>query len=366
MAKEIKKIGVLTSGGDCAGLNAAIRAVAYRGIVGHGWEVYGIYEGTVGLMERPLNIEKFTEKSLEIGQPDLLRMGGTFLGTVNKGDPWAYPMPDGTKKDRSGEIVNGFHELGLDALVAIGGDGSMRIINRLCQQGGINMVGIPKTIDNDVAGTEFAIGYVTALRKAVAAVDDLQPTARSHRRVMVLEVMGRDAGHIALNSGIAGGADVILLPEIKYDMDKVAKRIKNVIKMGRNHSIVVVSEAVQAAQGGSKTMKEMADGEKRYGGVGNIIGAQIAEMTGAEVRVTNLGHIQRGGIPGAMDRLMATAFGVHAVDTLAAGRTGVMMAWQHRDIAEVNLDYVTSNYSSVDLDGAMVRTARGMGICLGD
>lgn len=366
MSTKIKKIGVLTSGGDCAGLNAAIRAVAYRGIVGYGWDVYGIYEGTMGLMDCPPHVEKFTHKELVLQNPDLLRMGGTFLGTVNKGDPFAYPMPDGTKKDRSGEIVDGFRELGLDALIVIGGDGSMRIVNRLCQQGGISMVGIPKTIDNDVAGTEFAIGYMTALRKAVEAIDDLQPTARSHRRVMVLEVMGRDAGHIALNAGIAGGADVILIPEIKYDMDKVAEKINNVIKMGRNHSIVVVSEAVQPKKGGSKIMQEMADGEKRYGGVGNLIGAQIAEMTGAEVRVTNLGHIQRGGTPGAMDRQMATAFGVHAVDAVAAGRTGIMVAWQHRDIAEVSLDYVTSNYSSVDLNGAMVRTARGMGIALGD
>ncbi len=366
MANEIRKIGVLTSGGDCAGLNAAIRAVAYRAIEGYGWDVYGLYEGTVGLMERPLRFEQFTLQDLEVQSRDLLRMGGTFLGTVNKGDPFAFPMPDGSKKDRSQEIVEGFRELGLDALVAIGGDGSMRIINRLCKQGGISMVGIPKTIDNDVAGTEFAIGYMTALRTAVDALDALQPTARSHRRVMVLEVMGRDAGHIALNAGIAGGADAILIPEIKYDIDKVCEKIEKLIEFGRNHSLVVVSEAVQPASGGSKTMREMADGEKRYGGVGNLIGAQIAEKTGAEVRVTNLGHIQRGGLPGAMDRIMATAFGVHAVDVVAAGRTGVMMAWQHRDITEVNLDYVTQNYSSVELDGAMVHTARGMDICLGD
>ncbi len=366
MTNTIKKIGVLTSGGDCAGLNAAIRAVAYRAIAGYNWEVYGLYEGTVGLMERPLRFEKFSLQDLEVQSRDLLRMGGTFLGTVNKGDPFAYPMPDGSKKDRSHEIVEGFRELGLDALVAIGGDGSMRIINRLCQQGGISMVGIPKTIDNDVAGTEFAIGYMSALRSAVDALDALQPTARSHKRVMVLEVMGRDAGHIALNAGIAGGADAILIPEIKYDIDKVCDKIEKVIEFGRNHSLVVVSEAVQPIDGGSKIMKEMADGEKRYGGVGNIIGAQIAEKTGAEVRVTNLGHIQRGGLPGAMDRMLATAFGVHAVDAIAAGRTGVMMAWQHRDITDVNLDYVTRNYSSVELDGAMVRTARGMDICLGD
>ncbi len=362
---EIKKIGVLTSGGDCAGLNAAIRAVAYRAINGYGWEVYGLKEGTVGLMERPITYEKITRELLDTQSKDLLRQGGTFLGTVNKGDPFAYPMPDGSKKDRSQEIVDGYRQLGLDALVAIGGDGSMRIINRLCQQGGIKMVGIPKTIDNDVAGTEFAIGYTTALKKAVEALDDLQPTARSHKRVMVLEVMGRDAGHIALNSAIAGGADVVLIPEIKYDINKVADKIKSVIANGRNHSLVVVSEAASTATG-KTILQKTNDGQKRYGGVGNIIGDQIAELTGAEVRVTNLGHIQRGGIPGATDRVMATSFGVHAVDALAQGKTGIMMAWQHRTIKEVDLDYVTNNYAAVDLNSPMIATARGMGISLGD
>ncbi len=366
MTHEIKKIGILTSGGDCAGLNAAIRAAAYRAIAGFDWEAYGLMEGTVGLMERPVRFEKFTLQSLNNQTRDLLRMGGTFLGTVNKGDPFAYPMPDGTKKDRSDEIVQGYKELGLDALVAIGGDGSMRIINRLCAQGGIKMVGIPKTIDNDVAGTEFAIGYMTALRSAVSALDALQPTARSHKRVMVLEVMGRDAGHIALNAGIAGGADAILIPEIPYNINHVCDKIDSVIEQGRNHSLVVVSEAAQAQGGTEKVMREMVGGEKRYGGIGNIVGDQIAHITGAEVRVTNLGHIQRGGLPGAMDRMMATAFGVHAVNALAEGKTGIMMAWQKRDIVEVSLDYVTQNYSSVELDGPMVRTARGMEICLGD
>ena len=206
-----KTIGVLTSGGDCAGLNAVIRAVVARAVLGYGWHVVGIYQGTQGLLRRPV-----ASVPLDLGNatPAMARMAGTILGTTNRGDPFAYPMPDGTLKDRSEEVIEGVRLLGLDALIGIGGDGSMAILRHLAQQGGIPFIGIPKTIDNDVGATETSVGYDTAVMVATEAIDRLQPTAASHDRVMVLEVMGRDSGHIALAAGIAGGADVILVPEI--------------------------------------------------------------------------------------------------------------------------------------------------------
>src|SRR6056297_2237962 len=213
-----KRIGILTSGGDCAGLNAVIRAVVARAAQ-FGWTVIGIEQGTVGLLSRPL---RYRVLEAEAFSGNILRQGGTILGTTNKGNPFAYPMDDGTTKDRSAEIVGGAKELGLDAIICIGGDGSFAILNKLFKGSGVEIVGIPKTIDNDVGLTEIAVGFDTAVHVATEALDRLQPTAASHARVMVLEVMGRDAGHIALNAGIAGGADVILLPEIGYSVDSVA------------------------------------------------------------------------------------------------------------------------------------------------
>ncbi len=360
--RQKTRIGVLTSGGDCAGLNAVIRAVAHRAVHGFEWEVVGIHEGTRGLMDRPLRYEQL---DLKIFTGNILRMGGTILGTVNKGDPFRFPMPDGTQKDRSGDFVEGFRELGLEALIGIGGDGSMRILSRLALQGNFRFIGIPKTIDNDVAFTEFSVGFATAVDAAVDALDRLQPTAASHRRVMILEVMGRDAGHIALNAGIAGGADVVLIPEIPYAIDKVAEKINRLQESGRNHALVICAEALKPVGRGAVT-QEHTDGEVRYGGVGHWLGRQIAEATGAETRVTVLGHTQRGGIPSSRDRIIASAFGVHAVNLLAEGKRDRMVVWQHREVVDVPLEEVVTRYSSVDVEGALVRTARGLDICLGD
>src|SRR5665213_3887636 len=204
--RDGKTIGILTSGGECAGLNAAIRAVVSRAILGHGWRVLGIKQGTMGLMRRPVEYE---ELYLRISTVNILRLGGTILGTTNKGDPFAYPMQDGSLRDRSDEVIEAARSLGLDALIGVGGDGSFAILRRLAQQGGIPLVGIPKTIDNDVGATESSVGYDTAVMVATEALDRLTPTAASHARVMILEVMGRDAGHIALAAGIAGGADAV-------------------------------------------------------------------------------------------------------------------------------------------------------------
>ena len=212
---EIRTVGVLTSGGDCAGLNAVIRAVTYHAVQGYGWKVIGIYDGTAGLFERPL---RYRELTMQTFDGPLLREGGTFLGTTTKGDPLHYPMPDGSYRDLSPQFAEGVRELGIDALIVIGGDGSMRIVSRLCERAGVGMVGVPKTIDNDVHGTQWSVGFATALTVVTEALDRLQPTAASHHRVMILEVMGRDAGHIALNGGIAGGADIILVPELPYSI----------------------------------------------------------------------------------------------------------------------------------------------------
>ena len=334
--QQSRTIGLLTSGGDCAGLNAVIRAVVARAAHGYGWRVLGIRQGTSGLLRRPPDVEELVLRATSI---NLLRLGGTVLGTTNRGDPFAFPMPDGKVVDRSGEIIEGLRLLGIDTLIGVGGDGSFRILRRLAQQGGINLIGIPKTIDNDVGATESSVGYHTAVSVATEALDRLQPTAASHDRVMILEVMGRDAGHIALAAGIAGGADIILIPEIPYSLDVVAAHIRRI---------------------------QQAGGSVTYGGIGNILGAAIAELTGAETRVTVLGHVQRGSPPTWDDRLVASAFGVHAVDLIAEGRFDHMVAWQNRRVVAVPLAQAIEVSQQVERDSTLVLTARGLGISLGD
>lgn len=356
-----KTIGILTSGGDCAGLNAVIRAAVHRA-EHYGWRILGIRDGTMGLLDRPMRYEV-----LDRGKVDgtMMRLGGTILGTTNKGNPFAFPMPDRTTRDRSAEIIEAVRELDLHAVIGIGGDGSFAILRRLAQQGGIQLVGIPKTIDNDIGLTELAVGFDTAVSVATEALDRLQPTAASHARVMVLEVMGRDAGHIALHAGIAGGADVILLPEIPYDLDSVARKILEVRAQGRNFALVVVSEAVRTVEG-RMVKVEHQGGARRYGGIGHYLGELIAQATGAETRVTVLGHVQRGAPPSAQDRLIATAFGVHAVDLIADGKFDRMVAWSNRRVVDVPIAEAIARYQAVDLESDLIRTARALGICLGD
>jgi ATP-dependent phosphofructokinase / diphosphate-dependent phosphofructokinase len=357
-----KRIGILTSGGDCAGLNAALRAVVHRAIGTYGWRVFGIRDGSLGLMRRPI---EYCEFDLSLVTGDMLRMGGTILGTVNKGDPFNYPMPDGSTKDRSQEFVDGYRELDLSALVVIGGDGSLRILNKLCRQGGIPMVGIPKTIDNDVAHTDYAIGFATALNVAGEAIDRLAPTAASHHRVMILEVMGRDVGHIAINAGVAGGADVILIPEIPYTLEGIAAKIAQVRSEGRNHALMVVAEGCKTENGSNVTTIQ-AGGEARYGGIGQYLGARLAKLVDAETRVTVLGHVQRGGMPAMRDRIVASAFGVHAVDLIATGRLDRMVAWQHGQVTDVPLSEVAGITRAVDPYGTLAETARGLGTYIGE
>lgn len=356
-----KRIGILTSGGDCAGLNAVIRAVVHRAVGTYDWEVLGICRSTLGLMSSPPEVI-----TLDIDKVDrLLTMGGTVLGTTNKGDPFAFPLEDGSLRDRSEEIISGYHQLGLSALIGIGGDGSLALLRRLANQGGINLVGIPKTIDNDVGCTERSIGFDTAVNIATEALDRLHFTAASHSRVMILEVMGRDAGHIALNAGIAGGADIILIPEIPYTLEKVCDKIRDRQSKGKNFSIVIVSEAVCTLEGNPvKNMDRF--GECRLGGIGQYLAEQISLSSGAETRVTVLGHVQRGGIPSSLDRLLGTAFGVAAVDLIADGKYDQVVTWQNREVVSVPIAEAIGQYRAVDPNDTLVKTARGLGICLGD
>ena len=356
---ERKKIGILTSGGDCAGLNAVIRAVTRCAINIYDWEVWGISKATHGLMSRPPQAIK-----LDVAKVDpLLTIGGTFLGTTNKGDPFAFPMADGSLCDRSKEIIEGYNKLGLDALIGIGGDGSLAILRKLAQQGGINLVGIPKTIDNDVGITERSIGFDTAVNIATEAIDRLHFTAASHSRVMIVEVMGRDAGHIALNAGIAGGADIILIPEIPYKLETVCQHIKKRQAMGQDYSIAVVSEAVCTESGNVVEQGHFAD--CRLGGIGQYLSEKITAMSGAETRVTVLGHTQRGGISSPLDRILASAFGVAAVELIANEKYDYMLTWQERSVKAVPIAEAIKNYRAVDPRGTLVKTAKGLGICLG-
>jgi 6-phosphofructokinase 1 len=353
-----KRIGILTSGGDCAGLNATIRAVALRAHHGYGWTTVGIHNGTLGLLGRPVEAMTLDPARLDAA---LARQGGTFLGSTNRGNPFAFPMEDGSVKDRSGEMLEGLRELRLDGLIGVGGDGSLGILRRLLAPAKLPLVGIPKTIDNDVANTERAIGYSTAVAVATEALDRLQPTGASHERVMVLEVMGRDAGHIAIAAAIAGGADVVLIPELRWHLERVVAHIAGLRAAGRTSALVVVAEAAgqsdEAADPGSDAPTH---------GVGEWLARRLSKATGAEARATVLGHVQRGAMPTAEDRLLASALGVSAVDLLADGKADRMVAWWNREVIDVPLEKVVGRSNTVDRDGTLVRTARALGICLGD
>ncbi len=356
-----KNIAILTSGGDCAGLNAVIRAVVHR--ADHlGWEALGIEDGTAGLLDDPPRI-----RTLKPGDFDgtVMRMGGTVLGTTNSRDPFHYVMPDGSVKDRSDDVIAAFKALDIDAVIGIGGDGSFDILSRLAEKGGLNLVGIPKTIDNDLGMTDISVGFDTAVAVATEALDRLQPTAASHDRVMILEVMGRDAGHIALSAGVAGGVDVILIPEIPYSVEKIAKKIRAVKDTGRNFALVIVSEAVKTPEG-EKRHVVYQGGEKRYGGIGDYLGSKIAEATGSETRVTVLGHVQRGGSPTWNDRLLASALGVKAVELIDEGKFGRMTAWQNCQVVDVPIEEAIQECRTVSPDSMLVHTARELGISFGD
>ncbi|MDX2142243.1 MAG: ATP-dependent 6-phosphofructokinase [Rhodospirillaceae bacterium] len=349
---KIKTLAVLTSGGDCAGLNAVIRAVTQHAIVGFGWRVIGIQNGSLGLLESPPRVMPLT---LEAVRGDVLRAGGTLLGTNTKGDPFAFPDATGTVRDRSGDLLNALKALGVDALVVVGGDGSMRIFHRLLEHAPIPWIGVPKTIDNDVPGTEFAVGFFTAVEVVGEALDRLSSTAASHRRIMVLEVMGRDSGFIALFGGLAGGADVILMPELAYDIDAVAAHIKRVTNDQPKAVLVVVAEGIKRPPSDRRT----------GGSVGASIAHELETRTGIDARCTVLGHLQRGGSPAMFDRLLASSFGVRAVDLLARGENRRLVVWRGGLVTDIPIADATTGPRFVPRDGEMVHTARGLGIYIG-
>lgn len=359
----MKKIGILTSGGDCAGLNAAIRSVVLHASNHYGCQVYGIENGTHGLIKRPVLAKKLNPQDMN---DDLLRKGGTFLGTINKGNPFHYPIGDGMYRDITSIVIEGFHELGLEGLIGIGGDGSIGILRRISRLGNIPFVAIPKTIDDDIGGTEHAIGFLSALDVATQAIDRLHPTAASHDRVMILEVMGRDAGHIALSAGIAGGADVILIPEIACKMDLIAQHLKKIMVGDKKSALIVVAEAISMESGRKATVRNELGHVTRYAGIGDQLSKELESRIDAEIRVTVLGHVQRGGQPCAQDRIWASAFGVHGVDVLMSGKSDRLIAWRNGRVLDVSIDEGIGVYKSVDVQGSLVKTARALGVSFGD
>jgi len=352
---DIRCIGIATGGGDAPGLNAVIRAATKAAILKYGWKVIGIPDGFDGLI--------WPEKSFELTLKEvsgILPRGGTILGTTNRGDPFHYKTLENGReisRDISGQVIANAAKLGIDAVITIGGDGSQKIGHELFQKG-MKIVGVPKTIDNDLSATEVTFGFDTALHTVADAIDKIHTTAASHHRVMVVEVMGRDCGWIALHGGIAGGAHVILIPEIPFTINHVCRHIAEREKVGKRFTIVVVAEGV-------KVPPELKE-NRRASSIGNLIGNAIAHGSGKEVRVSVLGHIQRGGTPSPFDRILATRFGVAAVDLIAAGGFGMMVALHSGSIVSVDVAHAIGHLKSVNPNGEVVRTARAVGIGFGD
>jgi ATP-dependent phosphofructokinase / diphosphate-dependent phosphofructokinase len=365
---EIKRIAVSTGGGDAPGLNAVIRAVVLAAC-NRGWEVYGIRDGFNGL----LLPEQYVEGGLMRLTPEKVRgithLGGTIIGTTNRNNPMHYPIKalDGRieEVDRSDELVRNFLLHQIDALVSIGGDGSMAIANVLAQKG-LRVIGVPKTIDNDLDRTVITFGFDTAVAFAVEALDRLHSTAASHGRVMVVEVMGRYAGWIALHAGVGGSADVILIPELPYDLSSVVAKIRSREEHGSRFTIVVVSEGAKP-KGGTITVMEREVGRaERLGGVGEKLARELQELSGKEIRLVVLGHLLRGGTPTASDRLVALRFGAAAVRALEEGQSGIMVALDPPEVNYVPLSEAACRMKTVPLDCDTMLTARDMGICFGD
>jgi phosphofructokinase-like protein len=357
----VRRIGILTGGGDAPGLNAVIRAVV-KSATNCNCDVIGLEDSFDGLIE-PNRWRRLTPKDVT----GILRIGGTILGTQNRGNPFAYPVETSEgKRDYSTRCIEMFHELKLDALVVIGGDGTLAIAYEFYKRG-IPIVGVPKTIDNDIVETTNTFGFDTAVAFATHAIDRLHTTAEAHHRIMVVEVMGRYAGWIALYAGVAGGADVILIPEIPFDLDRVAGRIRQRERFGARFSIVVVAEGAHPA-GGSRSVVEAGNAAvaERLGGMGARVATELEELTGKETRYVVLGHLQRGGAPTSFDRMLATRFGAHAVELIIRRKLGSMVAFHPPNIEDVPLERVVGRTRTVPLDFDVIRAARAMNISLGD
>lgn len=363
MNKLKKRIGVLTGGGDCPGLNAVIRAIVKTADNDYGVEVIGFKDGYEGLIDN---------RFLEIDSRNvsgILAQGGTILGTSNRADPFNYPVlqeEDYVYLDRSSQAVRNFEALGLDALIAIGGDGTMAASAGMAKKG-LPIVGVPKTIDNDLEGTDVTFGFDSAVVTATEAIDKIHTTAQSHHRVMIVEVMGRYAGWLALYSGVAGGGDIILMPEFPYDIEGVCDAVRSRNAQGKTFSIVVVGEGAKPIGGDmvvAKRIKTSPDAI-RLGGISHQVAAQIEGLTNIECRVTILGHLLRGGSPSAFDRILATRFGVEAVHMAARGDYGKMVVLKSNQMESVPLEDVAGKLRLVTVDHEMIKTALSLGLSLG-
>jgi 6-phosphofructokinase 1 len=358
------RIALSTGGGDAPGLNAVIRA-AVLSARHRGWDVLGIKRGFAGLMGDD-EVIPLTADSVK----GIASLGGTILRTTNRGSPFAYPkqLDDGSwvEIDRSDELIENARNLGIEAIISIGGDGSLAIAQRLSEKG-LRIVSVPKTIDNDVAKTITTFGFDTAVSTAMEAIDKLHTTAESHDRVMVLEVMGREAGFIALHAGVAGTADVILIPEIAWDIENVCQKIESRDKAGRRFSIVVIAEGAKP-RGGTESIigASMPGQERRLGGIAERLGYEIQQRTGKETRSLVLGHLQRGGSPTGYDRLLATRFGAAAVQAIADKKWGTMVALQSPDIVCIPIEEVLGELKRVNPEHDVVQAARMIGISFGD
>lgn len=361
----IKRVGILTGGGDCSGLNAVIRAVTRTAVIRHDTEVVGIENGFEGL------IFNRTRRLGAADTKDILSQGGTILGTTNKGDPFEYREFDQegrvTTRDYSRQTIENYKKLKLDCLFVVGGDGTLQLANRFYEMG-IPVIGIPKTIDNDLVGTDYTFGYQTAVQVASDALDRLHTTGESHQRVMILEVMGRDAGWIALEAGLAGGAHIILIPEIPYHLDPILEKIRLREEGGSPFSVIVVAEGAKEI-GKDPVVSEAAStrlqGVAQLGGVGGCLAREISDRIDLEVRCTVLGHTQRGGTPLAFDRVLGTRLGMHAVQAAVEGKFGSMVALQGREIVLVQLKTLAGIVRQVPVDSQLVQTAESIGVCLG-
>lgn len=361
----LRRVGILTGGGDCSGLNAVIRGITRSAILQHNSAVLGIEGGFEGLLDdrtRPLTIRDTR---------DILSEGGTILGTTNKGNPFEYREEDKNGNivthDYSEKVVKNFRKMMLDCLFVVGGEGTLQIAHDLCEMG-LPIMGVPKTIDNDLLGTDYTFGFQTAVQVACDALDRLRTTGKSHQRVMILEVMGRDSGWIALEAGIAGGAHIILIPEIPFNLDHVLEKIKLRQAGGSPYSMVVVAEGATELGGGKITQEEAEkrlQGVVQLGGVGQYIASKISKEIDLEVRCTTLGHIQRGGTPNSFDRVLATRLGSYAVKAAAEGKFGYMVALKTPDITLVPLKELAGIIHHVPLDSQLIRCAEAIGISLG-
>jgi 6-phosphofructokinase 1 len=359
------KVGIMTGGGDCPGLNAVIRAAVKVGVHRHGFEMFGIEDAFNGLVDldyrSPHGNQWLTSKDVQ----EILPRGGTILGTSNRGDPFRYVKADGQEHDISAQVMENYRKVGLEALISIGGDGSMAIAKRFCDLG-MKIVGVPKTIDNDLAATDYTFGFDTAVSIATEALDRIRDTAESHDRVMLVEVMGRHAGFIALHAGLAGGAHAILIPEIPYRIEAVAARVIERRERGMPFSVIVVAEGAKPVGGEASILEHVPGGMARLSGAAHVCAEGLKPHLDAEMRVTVLGHVQRGGSPSNFDRVLATRFGHHAADLVAKGEFGKMVALRTPDIVSVPIEDALSAPKRVDPEGQLVKTARAIGVVFGD